>query len=68
MPVAHGISRLTTWLLLTLVFVLAFIPYGMILRLLGKDPLERRIDRSRSSYWIAREERRPDPARLDKQY
>ena len=68
MPVAHRISQALTWWLLTLVFVLVFTPYGMIARILGKDPLERKVDRGQSSYWILRDERRSDPARLDKQY
>jgi hypothetical protein len=68
MPVAHTIARAVTWLMLTTVFVLVFTPYAMILRALGKDPLERKLDRGRSSYWIAREEPRGDPARLEKQY
>jgi len=68
MPVAKGIARALTWVLLTAVFYLVFTPYGMIARLLGKDPLDRRIDRARSSYWIERKDGPFDPARLEKQY
>jgi hypothetical protein len=68
MPVAHAIARAMTWLLLTAVFVLVFTPYGIVMRALGKDPLERKIDRSRASYWITRRDGPPDPARLEKQY
>ena len=31
-------------------------PTGVIMRLLGKDLLDRKIDRSASSYWVEREE------------
>jgi hypothetical protein len=68
MPVAHAIARAMTWLLLTLVFFLAFTPYGLIMRALRKDPLQRKIERGRASYWILRRDGPPDPARLDKQY
>jgi hypothetical protein len=68
MPVAHAIARGMTWLLLTLVFVLVFTPYGFVMRLFGKDSLERKIDRGRASYWITRSGGPPDPASLEKQY
>ena len=38
-------------LLLVLVFYLVITPIGLLLRLAGKDPLERRVDRSASTYW-----------------
>jgi hypothetical protein len=68
MPVAHAIAKFLTWLMLTIAFYLVFTPYGVIMRLLGKDPLHRKIDRSASSYWIHREGRVFDPERLRKQY
>ena len=68
MPVAKGLARAMTWLLLTGVFLLVFTPYGLIMRALGKDPLERKIDRKRASYWIIRHDGPFDPARLEKQY
>lgn len=68
MPVAKGIAKVLTWLLLTLVFFLVFTPYGMIMRLLGKDPLERRIEPGRKSYWIRRERVPFDRDRMSKQY
>ena len=67
-PAARGLANALTWLLLTAVFYLVFTPYGMIARILGKDPLERKIDRDRSSYWIARDDGKFDPNRLDRQY
>ncbi len=68
MPAAKGLARVLTWLLLTLAYYFVFTPYGMIMRLLGRDPLERRIDRSRPSYWIRREDGPFDPDRTRKQY
>ncbi|HMB70021.1 MAG TPA: SxtJ family membrane protein [bacterium] len=68
MPVAHAIAKVLTWLMLTLAFYLVFTPYGVIMRLLGRDPLQRRIDRGASTYWTRRENPAFDPDRLRKQY
>ncbi|GJM45513.1 MAG: hypothetical protein DHS20C21_23550 [Gemmatimonadota bacterium] len=68
MPVAKGIARLLTWLLLTLAFYLVFTPYGVIARLLGKDLLDRKLDPQRPSYWIPRNDGPFDPDRMKKQY
>ena len=38
-----------------LVFVLTVMPTGMVMRLLGKDPLRRKIDKSAASYWVSRD-------------
>jgi Saxitoxin biosynthesis operon protein SxtJ len=68
MPVSRGIARALTWLLLTIVFVVVFTPYGVIMRVLGKDPLDRKIDQGRSSYWIPRRDGPFDASRLERQY
>lgn len=39
---------------LALVYVIAIIPTGIIVRLLGKDPLNRKIDKLAGSYWVER--------------
>lgn len=40
-----------TWLLLAPFFYICFAPAGLILRLTGKDPMARRYDPSKHSYW-----------------
>jgi hypothetical protein len=47
MPIGWTISHL----LLLVMFYLVFTPIGLIMRACGYDPLERRFDRSASSYW-----------------
>ena len=42
-------------ILLTLIFCLVVLPTGLIMRLFGKDPMERKLDPNASSYWIKRE-------------
>ena len=47
-----------TWLLLVPFFYLCFLPGRLILILRGKDPLCRRWERGRESYWV---DRKPAP-------
>ena len=42
-------------ILMGLVFFIAVLPTGLILRLLGKDPMHRKFDASKQSYWVNRE-------------
>jgi hypothetical protein len=39
---------------LALLFVVAVVPTGLVLRLLGKDPLRLRFDPAAPSYWQRR--------------
>jgi hypothetical protein len=47
-------------LLLVATFYLIVTPIGLVLRCVGKDPLERRIDRDAQSYWKDEEKRVDD--------
>jgi hypothetical protein len=40
--------------LLTVIFFVVFIPAGIIMRIFGKDPMMRRLDRSADSYRLRR--------------
>ncbi len=68
MPVAKGIARVLTWILLTIVFFLVFTPYAMFLRATRKDPLHRKMEPGSSTYWIRRSDGPFDPERTTKQY
>ena len=48
---AHAVGLTLTWLLLMPFFYLCFVPARLILMLLGKDPMARRYERDRLSYW-----------------
>lgn len=54
------LGRLTSPLLLAVLFFFVFTPLGLLRRALGKDPLERRLDRDATTYW------REHPTRTDK--
>jgi ABC-type glycerol-3-phosphate transport system permease component len=45
---------LNTRLILILVYYLIFTPAALVMRLAGRDPLSRRLDRKAESYWIPR--------------
>ncbi len=42
--------------LLTIIFFLVLTPTGLIMRLVGKDPMDRKWDPAAESYWIKRED------------
>ena len=66
MTFAFVLGWINTRLLLGLFFYLIVTPTGLILRLLGKDPLDQKIDRSVGSYWKLRERKPFDPARYER--
>ena len=55
MKLAFVLAWINTRLLLGLFFYLVMTPIGLILRVMGKDLLDKRIDRARRSYWVRRE-------------
>jgi hypothetical protein len=64
---AEALGWLNTRLLLGLVYFLIMTPTGLLLRLLGRDPLDRQL-RDRPSYWRKREPH-PDPrGTLERQF
>ena len=47
---AHFIGGINTQILLFMVFVFVFIPFGLVLKLIGKDLMQRKR-KKRESYW-----------------
>ena len=62
------LHRITNPIIMGLVFFLAVTPTALILRMMGKDPLRRKIDRTASSYWIDREPPGPAPDSMTNQF
>jgi hypothetical protein len=48
------LGRIISPIMLFLVYCIAVVPTGLIMRLTGKDPLHRRFDRDAGSYWVHR--------------
>jgi Saxitoxin biosynthesis operon protein SxtJ len=51
---ALQLSKLTTPLVMGLLFFVVIAPVGVMMRLTGKDPLRLRFERESPSYWLAR--------------
>lgn len=64
MKVAHVIGAVVTTVVLTTVFFAVFTPVAAVLKVMGKDHLGRKADRSAKSYW----RRRPAVAWEKKRY
>ena len=67
MKLAIIMGFIVTNILLTLVFFAAIVPTGLIMRLLGKDPLQMRSRKNRGSYWLVVDDDGPC-SRPDKPY
>lgn len=60
MIAVYPIGWTVSHVILLIVFYLVITPIGLVVRLFGRDPMERRLDRKASTYWIARNtERKP---------
>lgn len=68
MKVAMALGWVMTRVILGVMFILVFAPAGLIIRLLGKDPLELRFSKEARSYWHRRQTRDPSPARMERMF
>jgi len=67
MLLAEGLSFIATRIILGVVFFLVITPIGVVKRLTGWDPLNRRSGRS-VSYWRPYSERQRDPRHFEKMF
>jgi hypothetical protein len=68
MQAAHILGTIISTVVLTLLFYLVFGVAGCCLRLLRRDPLERKKDPDRGSYWVRREQSPPAPEEFLRQF
>jgi hypothetical protein len=66
MTFAFALGWVNTRLILGIVFYLIFTPTGLVMRLLGKDPLGLRFDRHATTYWVRRKPQDPSKQRYEK--
>ena len=59
------LGRIVNPVVMLLIYVLAILPTGLILRLTGKDLLRLKLDPAQSSYWIVRTPPGPEPESLE---
>jgi hypothetical protein len=68
MALAIVLGFIMTRVILTLVFFLVVTPIGLVMRMIGKDPLTKGADPSADTYWIPRTYPTKNPSRLLKYY
>lgn len=66
MGLAFTLGWIMTRVILTILFFLVFTPIGLILKIMGKDILDLKYDKSPKSYWIKREEKPFNPANCER--
>lgn len=66
MALALALGAVMTRVLLTLVFYLVVTPTGLVMRALGKDPMNRTPDPGQETYWILRDPAENAPERMEK--
>lgn len=64
----HVVGTAVTWLLLTILYFVLFLPLGWFLRLRGKLRVTRDFDPRRPSYWVSLEKRIPTPESYRRQF
>lgn len=67
---AHVLAWINTRILLGAVFLLFFVPAGLVLAVLRRDLLRQRIDPKATTYWVERsaEDRLRPPEDYERQY
>jgi hypothetical protein len=55
-------------IILGTIFFLTILPTGIIMRLMGKDPLKLRFDAAATSYWVERTPPGPNPKTMKNQF
>ena len=69
MAAAFPIGWFVSHLLLAAIYYLVITPIGVIMRVCGYDPMQRRFDRQAKTYWKPREDQdKDDTKRYFKQY
>jgi hypothetical protein len=57
--IGHKIGHVNGIVILTVFYLLVITPYGWLVRRLGRDPVQTRIDPTEESYWQTRPTQRP---------
>lgn len=60
--------KITNPILMGIIFFLTVLPTGIVLKLLGRDPMRRRPDSKQESYWIERDKSKIESDFFDHQF
>ena len=62
------LGKIISPIALGILFYLVFMPIGVLMRVLGKDPLKLKRDDAATSYWVNREPPGPPPTSMTNQF
>ena len=62
------LGKVTTPIVLGLLFFVTVTPTAILFRLLGKDPLRLKMDPGAATYWIVRDPPGPEPGTMHRQF
>ena len=62
------INKIVNPIVMTLLYCLTIVPFGLIMQLRGKDPLRLKLDSQANSYWIVRDPPGPAPDTMRNQF
>ena len=62
------LSRVTNPIVMGLMYFVVLTPTGLLMRLFGKDLLQRRFDPEATTYWIERDPPGPAPESMEDQF
>jgi hypothetical protein len=66
--VGRAMHAIVSPLALGVVFLLAIVPVGLLMRIFGKQPLPLRFESTKSSYWVTRDPPGPEPESFTNQF
>ena len=61
-------GHIMTPVAMLIIYIVAVLPTAFIMRILGKDPLQRMVDRNANSYWLARTDTGFTPGSMKNQF
>ena len=62
------LHRIVNPVIMAILFYGTLLPIGLLMRLLGKDPLRLRLDKKAVSYWLTRSDERPPSEAMRQQF
>ena len=68
MAIGFVLGAIVTRIILFVLFVLVMIPTGLIMKIVRKDPLNRRLDPDAPTYWLPKQQTIADRSRYTKYY
>jgi hypothetical protein len=68
MKLVFVLAWINTKLALIIVFYLCITPIAVIAKLFGADLLDKRIDKTRQSYWLAKEKNKETEMNYERQF